>query len=104
MREGLQASCLVTKQAPQVLASYIILYYLCSTQILHIELHLLVYVIGGSVVLFGKNWVLKLAVVNKIVRAQRVQFGNQRPISEPNFSQIAQLTHLSQVNSVHIVE
>ena len=27
--------------------------------------------------LFGKNWVLKLAVVNKIVRAQRVQFGNQ---------------------------
>ena len=32
--------------------------------------------------LFGKNRVLKLAVVNKIVRAQRVQFGNQRPISE----------------------
>ena len=30
---------------------------------------LLVYVIGGSVVLFGKNRVLKLAVVNKIVRA-----------------------------------
>ena len=29
----------------------------------------LVYVIGGSVVLFGKNRVLKLAVVNKIVRA-----------------------------------
>ena len=28
-----------------------------------------VYVIGGSVVLFGKNRVLKLAVVNKIVRA-----------------------------------
>ena len=27
----------------------------------------LVYVIGGSVVLFGKNRVLKLAVVNKIV-------------------------------------
>ena len=26
-----------------------------------------VYVIGGSVVLFGKNRVLKLAVVNKIV-------------------------------------
>ena len=50
--------------------------------------------------LFGKNRVLKLAVVNKIVRAQRVQFGNQRPISE---SQIAQLTHLSQVNSVPIV-
>ena len=46
---------------------------------------LLVYVIGGSVVLFGKNWVLKLAVVNKIVRAQRVQFGNQRPISESLF-------------------
>ena len=45
----------------------------------------LVYVIGGSVVLFGKNRVLKLAVVNKIVRAQRVQFGNQRPISEPLF-------------------
>ena len=53
--------------------------------------------------LFGKNRVLKLAVVNKIVRAQRVQFGNQRPISEPYFSQIAQLTHLSQVNSVPIV-
>ena len=63
------------------------------------QLH--VYVIGGSVVLFGKNRVLKLAVVNKIVRAQGVQFGNQRPISE---SQIAQLTHLSQVNSVPIVE
>ena len=46
---------------------------------------LLVYVIGGSVVLFGKNRVLKLAVVNKIVRAQRVQFGNQRPISESLF-------------------
>ena len=30
---------------------------------------LLVYVIGGSVVLFGKNRVLKFAVVNKIVRA-----------------------------------
>ena len=28
---------------------------------------LFVYVIGGSVVLFGKNRVLKLAVVNKIV-------------------------------------
>ena len=54
--------------------------------------------------LFGKNRVLKLAVVNKIVRAQRVQFGNQRPISESLFSQIAQLTHLSQVNSVPIVE
>ena len=26
------------------------------------------YVIGGSVVLFGKNRVLKLAMVNKIVR------------------------------------
>ena len=38
--------------------------------------------------------ILKLAVVNKIVRAQRVQFGNQRPISEPYFSQKAQLTHL----------
>ena len=45
----------------------------------------LVYVIGGSVVLFGKNRVLKLALVNKIVRAQRVQFGNQRPISESLF-------------------
>ena len=55
--------------------------------------------------LFGKNRVLKLAVVNKIVRAQRVQFGNQRPISESLFfPQIAQLTHLSQVNSVPIVE
>ena len=42
-----------------------------------------VYVIGGSVVLFGENRVLKLAMVNcKIVRAQRVQIGNQRPISE----------------------
>ena len=52
--------------------------------------------------LFGKNRVLKLAMVNKIVRAQRVQFGYQRlAISE---SQIAQLTHLSQVNSVPIVE
>ena len=46
---------------------------------------LLVYVIGGSVVLFGKNRVLKLAVVNKIVQAQRVQFGIQRPISESLF-------------------
>ena len=27
----------------------------------------LVYVVGGSVVLYGKNRVLKLAVVNKIV-------------------------------------
>ena len=46
--------------------------------------------------LFGENRVLKLAL-GKIVRVQRVQFGNQRPVSE---SQIEQLTHLSQVNSV----
>ena len=32
--------------------------------------------------LFGGNRVLKLAVVNKIVLATLVQFGNQRPISE----------------------
>ena len=35
--------------------------------------------------LFGENRVLKLAVVAKIVQAQRVQFGNQRPISESLF-------------------
>ena len=50
--------------------------------------------------LFGKNRVLKLVVVNKIVRAQRVQFGNQRPISESPFSPNS-TTDLSQVNSVH---
>ena len=36
--------------------------WLISTRI-----NVLVYVIGGSIVLFGKNRVLKLAVVNKIV-------------------------------------
>ena len=36
--------------------------------------------------------------LTKLYELQRVQFPN------PYFSQIAQLTHLSQVNSVHIVE
>ena len=64
------------------------------------EIKVCIMLVGGSVVLFGKNRVLKLAMGNKIVQVQRVRFGNQRPISEwPIFSQIAQLTHLFMVNS-----
>ena len=54
---------------------------------------------GESVVLFEINGILKLAMVSKIVQAQRVQFGNLEKAT-----QIAQLAHLSQVNSVPIVE
>ena len=36
--------------------------------------------------LFEENRILKLAVVNKTVRAQQVQVGNQRSISESLFS------------------
>ena len=64
-----------------------------------------VYVIGGSVVLFGKNRVLKLAMVNKIVRAQRVQFGNQRPISEslffPNSTTIDPIDYVTGIGNAH---
>ena len=47
---------------------WIVVIYSCSLQSLPLKC-MFVYVIGGSVVLFGKNRVLKLAVVNKIVRA-----------------------------------
>ena len=66
----------------------------CSSIFLVIVLTLNLCAMGESVVLFEINGILKLAMVSKIVQAQRVQFGNLEKAT-----QIAQLAHLSQVNS-----
>ena len=54
--------------------------------------------------LFGKNRVLKLAMVNKLYKHREYNLATKGQFQNPYFSQIAQLTHLSQVNSAPIVE
>ena len=60
--------------------------------------------IGGSVVLFGKNRVLKLPWLTKLYERSEYNLATKGQFQNPYFSQIAQLTHISRVNSVPIVE